>query len=147
MALFTNHPSDPVREGLPEDHPQPRFWVGSFEQVGQLSARTADRDRRVRVAAALRLIDDVAQIGGQLAVAQPRFVGGDLHGDRYEAVVVAFQVRPQQGFEVFGAGHGGVQWWGVLLVGRRDRNVIYTFQIDNYSCHFEGVGDLKGAEW
>jgi len=81
VALLPNDSSASRREGIPEDHvPQPRFWVGSFEQVGQLAARPADRDRGVRVAEFLRLIYDVAQIGRQLAVAQPRLVGGDLQG-------------------------------------------------------------------
>ena len=50
-------------------------------------------------------------------MAQPRFVGGDLHGDRDKPVLVAFQMRPQQRLEVFGTGHRTSPVAMVVLIG------------------------------
>ena len=97
VALLANDAPDLFGEILPEDHlSQPGLRVGSFQEVGQRAARTADRHRRAPFPQTLGPIDQGAQLLGELAVAELRLVGRDLHGDRKEAVVVALQMRFQQ---------------------------------------------------
>ena len=47
-------------------------------------------------APSLGITDHGPQLFGELTVAEPRLVGGDLHGDGEEPVVVAIQMRLQQ---------------------------------------------------
>jgi hypothetical protein len=80
--------------------------MGRFQQVRQLAARPPDRDRRPGSRLALGAIDQGAQLLRKAPMPAPRLIGGHLHGNGEEPVVIAIRVRLQQSLELFTAGHG-----------------------------------------
>ena len=105
-ALFPDDALQLLGEGGGDDHlRQPVRGIGDLEEVGEFAMRLADGDEGRRAAASLGLVDGVPQIGRELAMAEPGFVGGDLHRNREEPVVVAVGVGLNQCLELRAASH------------------------------------------
>ena len=97
VALLPNDSLNLIGEHVVQNHlAQPRLRPGRLQKIRQLTARAADRHRRARAAPSLGIIDHGPQLCRELAVAEPRLVRGDLHGDGEEPVVFAVDMRFQQ---------------------------------------------------
>ena len=113
MALLPDDPLNLIGEHVVQDHlAQPGLRIRRLQKIRQLTARAADRHRRARAAPSLGIIDHGPQLCRELAVAEPRLVRGDLHGDGEEPVVFAVDMRFQQRLDLLSTGHesnpGGV---------------------------------------
>jgi len=107
MALLPDDPPNLIGEHIVQDHlAQPGLRIGRLQEIRQLTARAADRHRRSCAAPSLGIIDHGPQLCRELAVAKPRLVGGDLHGDGEEPVVVALHMGLEQRLDLLSTGHG-----------------------------------------
>ena len=106
MALLSDDPPNLIGEHIVQDHlAQPGLRIGRLQKVGQFTARAADRYRWAYAASSLGVVNHGSQLFRKLAVTESRLVGGDLHGDREESIVVAVHVRLQQRLDLLSTGH------------------------------------------
>ena len=109
LPLLDDHTLQPVAQLMREHHArETRIDIFGCDQVRQLAARLHQGDSPpppLRLAAGTGIIDHLAQLLRDLAVAETRFVGGRLHGDRQELLFIAIDVTLQQRDEVGGLCH------------------------------------------
>ena len=112
LTLLEDDPLESPLKRLSEGHvSEPSLGVGDREQARELAPRPSERDgtdASVGLDGAglgLGAVDELAKLLGEVAVAAARGLGGDLHGHRVEARVVALRVRAYQRLDLVGLGH------------------------------------------
>ncbi len=119
LPLLREHPLKTGEEQIRKGHVgQERFWVAGREEPRQLAAGLSERDwlgttRRFEgLRPFLHLVNQLAKLLGELAMATASSLSCDLDGDRIKPGVITIGVTPDQRFDLVGTGHGegGAVW-------------------------------------
>ena len=119
LTLFEKHTLEPSANRSLQNHlRQSRLRKRSTQEARELSGGLDDGGRscptleRHDGCARLRFVDELAQLYSKAPMTTSRSLGGDLHGDRIEAVFIALRMGADEGFHLFSGRHvvSGRSW-------------------------------------